>query len=272
MSGPRRRRLRALPIYRLIPNAITLMALCSGVTGIRFALEGRWQLAVGAIILAAVLDGLDGRIARLVGSTTKLGAELDSLSDVVSFGVAPAVMMYLWTLHDLRGLGWAIALVFAICCALRLARFNAGLDEEDPPPWAHQYFTGVPAPAGGLLLLLPLVMSFEFGPGFVSSAWFSAIMAMLVGGLMVSRLPTFSLKGMKVPMRHAWLTLLGFGAFAAFLLSNLWLTLICTGVLYLGSIFFAYRSFQKTKAGYVVELDVEAEDDMTDDKSDHPRD
>ena len=245
MSGSRRRRLRVLPLYRLIPNAITLLALCSGVTGMRFALEQRWEMAVGAIILAALLDGLDGRIARLVGSTTKLGAELDSLSDVVSFGVAPAVIVYLWTLHELRGFGWAVALVFAICCALRLARFNAGLDEEDPPPWSHQYFTGVPAPAGGLLLLLPLVANFEFETAFFASPWVNVLMAGLVGGLMVSRLPTFSMKGVKIPMRHAWLTLLGFGAFAAFLLSNLWLTLICTGVIYLGSIFFAYRSFQR---------------------------
>lgn len=248
MSGAPRRRLRVLPLYRLIPNAITLLALCSGVTGMRFALEGRWQMAVGAIILAAVLDGLDGRIARLVGSATKMGAELDSLSDVVSFGVAPAMIVYLWALHDLRGFGWAIALVFAICCALRLARFNAGLDEEDPPPWAHQYFTGVPAPAGGLLLLLPLVFSFEFESAFFASAWVNAIMAALIGGLMVSRLPTFSMKGVKIPTRHAWLILLGFGAFAAFLLSNLWLTLICTGIIYLGSIFYSYHSFRRLQA------------------------
>ncbi len=248
MSGARRRRLRVLPIYRLIPNAITLLALCSGVSGMRFALEGRWQMAVGAIILAAVLDGLDGRVARLVGSTTKLGAELDSLSDVVSFGVAPAIIVYLWALQDLRGFGWAVALVFAICCALRLARFNAGLDDKDPPTWSHQYFTGVPAPAGGLLLLLPLVVTFEFESAFFASGWVNALMAMLVGGLMVSRLPTFSLKGVKVPMRHAWLTLLGFGAFAAFLLSNLWLTLLCTGVIYLGSIFFSYHSFRRAEA------------------------
>ena len=251
MSGGPRRRLRALPIYRLVPNAITLLALCSGVTGMRFALEGRWELAMGAIILAAVLDGLDGRIARLVGSTTKLGAELDSLSDVVSFGVAPAFIIYMWSLQELRGFGWAVCLVFAVCCALRLARFNAGLDEEDPPPWSNQFFTGVPAPGGGLLLLLPMVIAIEFESDFFASPWVNAAMAILVGGLMVSRLPTYSLKGVKVPHRHAWLALLGFGAFAAFLLSNVWLTLTFTGFLYLLSIPLAYRSLKRVKSDTV---------------------
>ncbi len=250
MAEGSRRRLRDLPIYRLIPNAITLLALCSGVTGIRFALQEQWQMAVGAIILAAILDGLDGRVARLVGSTTRLGAELDTLSDVVSFGVAPAVVAYMWVLSDLRSFGWAVALVFVVCCALRLARFNAGLDDDDPPPYSDRYFTGVPAPAGGLLLLVPMMVTFEFGPTIFSSALLNALLAVAVGGLMVSRLPTFSAKGVTVPQRHARLTLLAFGAFAAFLLSNVWLTLVCTAFAYLASLMLSYRAFSRDRAAF----------------------
>src|SRR3546814_1230331 len=131
-----------MSINRMIPNASPVLALCSGLTGLRFALQGRWELAVGAVLVAMLFDGLDGRIARLMGATSELGAQLDSLSDVIAFGVAPAVMIYLWTLSDAGGVGWAACLVYAACCALRLARFNTALGDENPAPLSARYFVG----------------------------------------------------------------------------------------------------------------------------------
>ena len=160
MSGAKRRRLPGLSVGRLIPNALTLLALCAGATAIRLALTERWELAVAAVGVAMLLDALDGRIARLMKATSRFGAELDSLADVVNFGLTPALMVYLWALGDTGGLGWALALVYVICCALRLARFNTALSDENPPPWAGKFFTGVPAPAGAGLVLLPMALAF----------------------------------------------------------------------------------------------------------------
>ena len=152
---------------RLIPNAITVGALCAGLSGVRFAIDARWEMAVAAIVVAAILDGLDGRMARLLNGTSKFGAELDSLADFVSFGAAPALIVYLWVLNGWGGVGWVIALGFAVCCALRLARFNTALADPNPPRWAGHFFTGVPAPAGAGLALLPMMLHFEVGPGWV---------------------------------------------------------------------------------------------------------
>ena len=155
----RRRRLRGFSINRLIPNVLTLAALCSGLTAIRFGLQGQMRLAVIAIIVAAIFDALDGRVARRLGVTSRFGAELDSLCDFVCFGTVPALLLYLWEMQLLDRAGWTIVLIYAICTALRLARFNTALDVPQPP-WAHYFFTGVPAPAGAGLVLLPLVASF----------------------------------------------------------------------------------------------------------------
>ena len=140
-------RFRDHSFNRLIPNILTLLALCAGMTSIRLGLLQRWELAVAALALAAVLDALDGRIARLLDSSSKFGAELDSLADVIDFGVAPGVLLYLWTMHAGGGLGWAVCLLFAVCCSLRLARFNTKLDNTDLPAWTGRFFSGVPAPA-----------------------------------------------------------------------------------------------------------------------------
>src|SRR5436190_6158322 len=142
----RRRRFRFIPVRTLVPNLITLLALCAGLTGIRLAIEGRLDLAVGAIVFAAILDGLDGRVARMLKGTSRFGAELDSLADFVNFGVAPALMLYFWGLHDLGNAGWIAAMVFAICTGLRLARFNVMIDDRSRPSWAGKFFVGVPAP------------------------------------------------------------------------------------------------------------------------------
>jgi CDP-diacylglycerol--serine O-phosphatidyltransferase len=202
----RRLRFRHLPIRTILPNVVTLLALCSGLTAIRMAIEGRYDLAIAAIVLAAVLDGLDGRVARLLKSTSKFGAELDSLTDFVNFGVAPAVILYTWTLDELRSAGWIVVLVFAIGAALRLARFNVMLEDHSRPSWQGNFFIGVPSPAGAIVVLLPIYLGLSgvdvaaLGLDGRPGAIIVAIYTLVVGFLMVSRLPTFSGKrfGMRV--------------------------------------------------------------------------
>src|SRR6201993_236892 len=159
-GNPRRRRFRRIPVRTLAPNVVTLLALCAGLTAIRMAFEDRYVLAVAAIVFAAVLDGLDGRLARFLKGTSRFGAELDSLSDFVNFGVAPALILYFWDLHNLKSAGWIAAMVFAICGSLRLARFNVMIDDPDRPAWAANFFVGIPAPAGAITALLPIYMYF----------------------------------------------------------------------------------------------------------------
>ncbi|NVK35469.1 MAG: phosphatidylcholine/phosphatidylserine synthase [Rhodobacteraceae bacterium] len=184
----------------ILPNLVTLMALCSGLTAIRMAFEGRWEFAVGAVLLAAVLDALDGRVARLLKGTSKFGAELDSLADFVNFGVTPALILYIWILKETGSLGWVAALVFAISAALRLARFNVALDDPNKPAWAANFFTGVPAPAGALLVLMPLYWEFlGFLPHWSELAVPISFFVIGVAFLLISTLPTFS--GKKVGTR-----------------------------------------------------------------------
>ncbi len=232
----RRERFKRARVNQIIPNALTVAALCAGLTAIRFALGGRWDLAVFAIVAAGILDGLDGRLARLLNATSKFGSELDSLSDFVSFGVAPVVIVYMWTLHGLGGAGWAVVLLFAVCCALRLARFNTALGDPNPPPWAGLYFTGVPAPAAAGLALLPLMLTFEVGPGLFDRPIVSAVVLVAVAVLMVSRVPTFSFKRARVPPRLMLPALLVVGLLVAALASAPWATFVAVGVVYLASI------------------------------------
>lgn len=249
MARRPRRRLGALSINRLIPNSLTLLALCAGITAMRFAIEGQWDRAVIAIVVAAVLDGLDGRIARALGATSRFGAELDSLSDFVCFGVAPAVAVYMWSLQELGGLGWALSLLFAVCCGLRLARFNVALDsKENMPPWTRDYFVGVPAPAGGGLAIMPLIFGLQFEHSFFASPWLNGVILAGTAGLMVSRLPTFAFKRLKVPGRNVVPVLLAVGAFAAFLISTPWVTLGVTGIVYLASIPYARVVYQRQRS------------------------
>ncbi|HUA56930.1 MAG TPA: CDP-diacylglycerol--serine O-phosphatidyltransferase [Candidatus Sulfotelmatobacter sp.] len=236
----RRRPLRRHSINRLIPNILTLLALCAGLTAMRFALEQHFQLAVIAIVVAAVLDGLDGRIARLIGATSKFGAELDSLSDFVCFGVAPAVMLYLWVMSHGGRFGWAIVLLYAICTALRLARFNTALDDASRPAWTNNYFIGVPAPAGAGLAILPLIASFEIGREWFEHPWLIGAWTIVVSGLMVSRLPTFAFKRLRVPHWMVLPILLVVGVIAAGLAAEPWLTLLLLGCVYVVSIPLAY--------------------------------
>jgi CDP-diacylglycerol--serine O-phosphatidyltransferase len=195
----RRRRFRPIPVRMLVPNVITLLAICAGLTAIRLSTEGRMELAVGAIVFAAALDGIDGRIARMIKGQSKFGAELDSLADFVNFGVAPGLILYFWQLHELHNGGWIAAMVFAISGGLRLARFNASMDDPNKPAFASNYFTGVPAPAGAVTALLPIYLAF-LGV-FKAPALLTALYTLLIAFLMVSRLPVFSGKSvrMRVP-------------------------------------------------------------------------
>lgn len=241
-------RISGLSFNKLIPNILTMLALCAGLTSIRFGLHGKWDQAVISILLAGLLDGLDGRIARLLHGTSKFGAELDSLSDFVSFGVAPSMLLYFWTMQGAGGIGWALVLLFSVCCALRLARFNTMLGEPDLPPWAYNFFTGVPAPAAAGLVLLPMVISFQSnGEGFFASPSVNAVFLVAVSFLMVSKIPTFSGKRFRVPHEYVLPMLLFVGVLAAFLVTEPWTTITCIGILYAGSIPFSARAFRKLK-------------------------
>ncbi|MBI1363284.1 MAG: CDP-diacylglycerol--serine O-phosphatidyltransferase [Proteobacteria bacterium] len=247
----RRRLPRAtgLPMRQMIPNIVTLLALCSGLTAIRFGLEGRFEHAILAIFLAAVFDGLDGRIARLLRATSKIGAELDSLSDLISFGVAPAVLMYLWTMHGVGGPGWAICLMFVVCSALRLARFNVGLGQDaELPAFAFKFFIGVPTPMGAMLVLIPMMMGFSFEEPWFSMPAVTGAFMIVVGLLMVSTLPTFSFKRLRLPYWTVLPLMLFVGLFAGFIISEPWLMLSGLGGLYLCTIPYSVRAYARLKA------------------------
>jgi CDP-diacylglycerol--serine O-phosphatidyltransferase len=244
----RRNRLRDHSINRLIPNLLTVFALCAGLTGIRFALLDRWDYAVIAIVIAAVFDALDGRIARLLDSSSKFGAELDSLSDFVSFGVAPAMIMFLWSTHEVKGIGWALTLAFSACMALRLARFNTKLDNADLPAWTSRFFTGVPAPAGAGLVLMPMIAWLEYGFEFLRAPAFVGIFLIGVAGLLVSRLPTFSFKRVRVTQAWVLPTMIGVVVYASLLVSVPWATLFFTLLAYLCTLPVAYRSQRRLQA------------------------
>ncbi len=234
-AGATRRSLKTLPIRSLIPNSLTVMALCAGLTSIRFGLDGRFDIAVLAIIVAAVLDGLDGRVARMLKGTTKFGAELDSLSDFLCFGVAPVMLLYLWSLNEIGGLGWIVVLGFSVCCALRLARFNVAQEDPDKPAWTANYFVGVPSPAAAGLVMLPLYLSF-IGIDFLKDA--PVLIAIYVAGiafLMVSKIPTFSGKrlGMRVRRDEILMILLGVALSVAVLFAYPWITFAVLAITYL---------------------------------------
>ena len=233
MSDVQKQRVvKDLPLTRLLPNMLTLFSLCSGLTAIRYALNEKWEQAVIAIVIAGVFDMLDGRVARMLNIASKFGAELDSLSDAISFGVAPAFIMYEWQLNDVRGVGWIAVLVYVVCTALRLARFNTMLDSAAAPAWAKSYFTGVPAPGGAGLAITPLAYYLEFGDGAQVPPLLLALWLILVGGLMVSRLPSFALKGWRVTPVWVAPIFVVVALMVAALVTNPWLTLSGVGTVY----------------------------------------
>jgi CDP-diacylglycerol--serine O-phosphatidyltransferase len=239
-----RQRLKDLSLNKLIPNILTVLALCAGLTAIRFGLQGRYEQAVAAIVIAALLDTLDGRIARMLGGSTKFGAEMDSLSDVIGFGVAPAVLLYQWAMNGAGGIGWALVLLYCVCCALRLARFNTKPGVSEAPPWAARFFTGVPAPAAAGLVLTPMMISFETGPGFFSSVFVNALVIVGVSALMVSRVPTYSGKSIRVPQPYVLPLLLFVGLLAGLLVGSPWITITALALAYVGSIPFSLREYR----------------------------
>ncbi|KAB2837148.1 MAG: CDP-diacylglycerol--serine O-phosphatidyltransferase [Caedimonadaceae bacterium] len=241
------KKFQTLSFTRLLPNMATVMALAVGMSAVRFALTGKYEFAVMATLVAAFLDAMDGRLARLLGASSDFGAELDSLSDFISFGVSPAIVMYILTLNVWKGLGWTISLFFAVCMALRLARFNIYNRSENPELqlWSKRFFMGVPAPAAALIGLLPLILFFATDLDACISPLSCGFFMVLSGFLMVSRLPTFSFKTVQVPSRWVGLSLLGVGVFVALLLSDPWSTLGATLFIYLFSIPFSILAFKK---------------------------
>jgi CDP-diacylglycerol---serine O-phosphatidyltransferase len=244
---PRRRRFRAIPIRILVPNLITLLALCAGLTAIRLAVEGKLEWAVAAIVLAAILDGIDGRVARLLKGTSRFGAELDSLADFVNFGVAPALMLYFWGLHELKSLGWIAALVFAICAGLRLARFNVTIDDPNRPAFAANYFVGVPAPAGAIVVLLPIYIHFLGMPLLAAIPPLLFVYTLAIGFVMVSQLPVFSGKrlGTRVPPELVLPVFVIVAMAFALLISYPWEVLTIGSLAYLVSLPFGWWSYRE---------------------------
>jgi CDP-diacylglycerol---serine O-phosphatidyltransferase len=240
----RRRRFRPIPVRMLVPNVITLLAICAGLTAIRLSTEGRMELAVAAIVFAAVLDGLDGRVARMIKGQSKFGAELDSLADFVNFGVAPGLILYFWQLHDLHNGGWIASMVFAISGGLRLARFNATMDDPNKPAFAANFFTGVPAPAGAILALLPIYLAFLGMP--TPPAMLTALYTLLIAFLMVSRLPVFSGKTvrLRVPPEMVLPVFVSVVFFVALLIGYPWHILSAGSVLYLLSLPAGWKSYR----------------------------
>ncbi len=242
---PRHQRFKGLSITRMIPNMLTLFALSAGMTSIPFAVQGRWEAAVAAICIAAVFDWLDGYIARLLKGSSRLGAELDSLSDFLCFGAAPGIVVYLWSLQTLGAVGWLPALLYAMCAAFRLARFNVALDEPTLPPWAFNFFSGVPSPGGAGLAILPLIFSFVVGEAGFRHPLLTAAVLIVAAGLMVSRIPTYSLKKFKV--RNVWVLpiMLVIGLFAAGIVVMPWLTLALIGLIYIALLPFGFLSYRR---------------------------
>jgi CDP-diacylglycerol--serine O-phosphatidyltransferase len=236
-----------LPLRAFLPNAITVLALCFGLTGIRYGFSGEWQKALASIIIAGVLDGMDGRIARLLRAQSKFGAELDSLSDNIAFGTAPALIIFFWSLQDAPKFGWTVALALAVCCALRLARFNARIDVTDQPHKSAGFNTGVPAPVGAGLAFIPLYLWL-----ISENEWFRSWVIVMpwtlfVALLMISSLPTFSWTSIRI--RRGWrlFALAGVALLGAALLNEPWWTLLAISVLYLALLPVSIASYGKVK-------------------------
>ncbi len=234
------------PESKLIPNIITVFALCAGLTSIRFALQQRWEEAVAAIFIAAILDGLDGRIARLMKATSRFGAELDSLSDFVSFGVAPAILVYQRSLFELKSFGWAIVLIYTICCALRLARFNIqSHSNASPIIYTPGFFTGIPSPAAAVLSLLPMIAFFEIKEPFILNPWVWCIWIISLSGLMISHLPTLSIKNLRLKPQFISTFFLLFVILITLMITFPWIVILVMSFIYILTLPFSYRAHKR---------------------------
>lgn len=254
---------RRLMGTKMLPNVLTIAALCIGLTALRFGIDGRWTNAMVLVLIAAVLDGMDGMVARLLKASSPFGAELDSFSDFVSFGVSPAILLYLWNLQEAGPFGWVAALLLCVAVALRLARFNvknmSGQNTSNEPQAPKSYFEGVPAPAGAILALVPMMLSFKIYPEDEGSfpSILVAIWVIFIAGLMVSRLPTYSLKRIKLQQKHT-IPLLAFVAlFAAALASEPWTTIVLCSLSYLFSILHSVKRARRIQETQIVPTTVE---------------
>ena len=247
----------------ILPNILTLIGVCIGLTSIKFAFDGKFELSVIAVIVASIIDGLDGRIARLISGTSKVGKELDSLTDVISFGVAPAFIMYFWSLSEIGRLGWLIALIYVICVALRLARFNVSSVGE--PSWKDNFFEGVPSPAGGILVLMPLMFSlsglniFNVNYNFIVPAFF-----IITSFLLISKLPTYSLKKIIIPRTMTIFLLFGIVLFFGLLLFYTFKILALSGLVYLILIPISFFHYKKIKKQNTTDASKDENDDLED--------
>lgn len=233
------------PFRRLVPNLITIAGLCCGLSAIRFALLERWEVCIGFILAAALIDGLDGRAARLLRVTSTFGAQLDSLSDFVCFGVAPVLVLYMWGLDDIKRIGWAVVLFYAVCCALRLARFNTAIVDKTEQTWQKQFFVGIPSPAGGILALLPLMVSVEMNDYTAISPWFVAGHVVFVAVMMVSRVPTFAAKHIHISPDYVIPVMVWCAFVVVAVIIEPWKALVVLGILYLCSIPFSIRAYRR---------------------------
>jgi len=246
MVDPSNERGPDLPLIHLLPNLLTILAICAGLTAIRFGYQGDFEKAVRLVLLACVLDGLDGRLARLLKCESEVGAELDSLADFVNFGVAPALIVHAWALQDYSGFGWIAVLGYAVCCVLRLARFNVDNGQETTEV-KGDFFVGLPSPAGALLAMLPMYLAFLFTDLQTPPGAVIAVYLLFVGLLMISRLPTYAWKNAAIAQEYSRYVLIGAVLTAAALLTYLWMTLIVLTIAYAISVFFAGWSVLKAK-------------------------
>ncbi|MFP6757305.1 MAG: CDP-diacylglycerol--serine O-phosphatidyltransferase [Alphaproteobacteria bacterium] len=261
----RPRRLRPPPINLLVPNGVTVLGICAGLTSIRFAFLGRFEAAAIALLLAMICDALDGRLARLLRATSEFGVQLDSLADIVNFGVAPAIVLHIWVLSEIRGAGWAVVLFFAVCCALRLARFNVGATSaEAEPATSSRFFTGMPAPAGCGVVLLPLLLSFELGEGWWTHPLVVGAHVLVVAFLMVSRVPTFSFKAVRLKHEHVLPAMVLLAMLAALSVAYIWWVLLAVEVFYVASLPWGLRAYARDQAAPPAEADDEDEEDEED--------
>ena len=243
----------------LLPNALTIFGVCLGLSSIKFALDGNYAISVIAIGIASILDTLDGRVARLVKGTSKVGKELDSLTDVISFGVAPSFIMYFWAMNEMGKIGWMFVLIYTVCCALRLARFNLTTLEENES-WKVNFFEGVPSPAAAGLILMPLILNLSGLIQFENLAIASSSIILITSILMVSKIPTYSLKKIVIPRHLAIFLLLGIGIYISLIIFYTFETLFFTGIVYLVLIpisFVHYRYLNKKKITYVDDEETE---------------
>lgn len=233
-------------VIHLLPNLLTIASVCAGLTAIRFGFEGNFEMAVRLVLAACVLDGLDGRLARLMNRSTDIGAELDSLADFVNFGVAPVLILHSWALQDFQSAGWIAVLTYTTCCLLRLARFNVSSRSETDDS-SYDYFVGIPSPAGAVLVMLPMVISFALSDIPQAPSAFVALYICLIGLLMISRIPTYSFKNVTIDRANAKYFLLAAAVLAAALLIYLWVTLTVLSLAYIGCLFWGYRTSRKPK-------------------------